>query len=87
MLVACGGTTILAETTEIYGAEHLLTRRAARRAVADKLIERIKWWVWYAGMFGAETRQQSVGRQQGRRASPRSTKNRSARSPKPARTA
>ena len=30
MLVAAGGTVILAETTEIYGAEQLLTRRAAR---------------------------------------------------------
>jgi altronate hydrolase len=51
-LVACGGTTILGETTEIYGAEQLLTRRARTPAVADKLIERIRWWEWYAGMFG-----------------------------------
>ena len=51
-IVACGGTAILGETTEIYGAEHLLTRRARTPAVADKLIERIRWWEWYAGMFG-----------------------------------
>jgi altronate hydrolase len=51
-LVACGGTTILGETTEIYGAEQLLTRRARTPAVADKLIERIRWWEWYAGVFG-----------------------------------
>ena len=51
-IVACGGTTILGETTEIYGAEQLLTRRARTPAVADKLIERIRWWEWYAGMFG-----------------------------------
>jgi len=53
-LVACGGTSILAETSEIYGAEHLLTRRAVSEEVADKLIERIAWWHWYAGVFGAE---------------------------------
>ena len=33
---ACGGTSALAETTEVYGAEHLLTRRAVNPAVADK---------------------------------------------------
>lgn len=52
-LVACGGTSILAETTEIYGAEHLLTRRAVSEQVADKLIERIEWWKWHAGVYGA----------------------------------
>jgi altronate hydrolase len=51
-IVACGGTAILGETTEIFGAEHLLTRRARTPAVADKLIERIRWWEWYAGVFG-----------------------------------
>ncbi|HBI46837.1 MAG TPA: galactonate dehydratase, partial [Planctomycetales bacterium] len=54
LIVAQGGTSILGETTEIYGAEHLLTRRAISRAVGEKLIERIKWWEWYAGVFGAE---------------------------------
>lgn len=51
-LVACGGTVILGETTEIYGAEQLLTRRARTPAVADKLLERIRWWEWYSGVFG-----------------------------------
>lgn len=54
LLVAQGGTSILAETTEIYGAEHLLTRRAVSPAVAEKLIDRIKWWEWYTAVFGAE---------------------------------
>jgi altronate hydrolase len=54
LLVAHGGTSILGETPEIYGAEHLLTRRAITRAVGEKLIERIKWWEWYTGIFGAE---------------------------------
>jgi altronate hydrolase len=54
LIVAQGGTAVLGETTEIYGAEHLLTRRAVSRAVGEKLVERIKWWEWYAGLFGAE---------------------------------
>ena len=43
-LVRHGGTAILSETPEIYGGEHLLTRRAVSAAVADKLLERIRWW-------------------------------------------
>ncbi len=54
LLIAQGGTSIIGETTEIYGAEHLLTRRAVSREVGEKLLERIKWWEWYAGIFGAE---------------------------------
>lgn len=54
MLVALGGTAVLGETTEIYGAEHLLTRRAVRQEVGEKLVERIRWWEWYTGLFGAE---------------------------------
>ncbi len=53
-LVALGGTAILAETTELYGAEQLLTRRARSRAVAEKLLERIEWWKWYSGIYGEE---------------------------------
>lgn len=47
LLVAQGGTGVLAETPEIYGAEHLLTARAVDRAVGDKLIDLIKWWEDY----------------------------------------
>ena len=46
-LVRHGGTAILSETPEIYGGEHLLTRRAVSREVADKLIARIAWWEAY----------------------------------------
>ncbi|MBV1705915.1 MAG: UxaA family hydrolase [Hyphomicrobiales bacterium] len=46
-LVRQGGTAILSETPEIYGAEHLLTRRAASREVGEKLIARIHWWEDY----------------------------------------
>lgn len=47
ILVRHGGTTILSETSEIYGAEHLLTRRAANVEVGEKLIERVRWWEDY----------------------------------------
>ena len=46
-LVRHGGTAILSETPEIYGGEHLLTRRAVSTDVADKLIRRIQWWERY----------------------------------------
>jgi altronate hydrolase len=53
LIVARGGTTILGETTEIYGAEHLLTRRAVSAEVGEKLLEKIAWWERYTGLFGA----------------------------------
>ncbi len=46
-LVTHGGSAILSETPEIYGAEHLLTRRAVSREVGEKMIARIKWWEDY----------------------------------------
>jgi altronate hydrolase len=46
-LVRHGGTAILSETPEIYGAEHLLTRRAVSREVGEKLLARIRWWEDY----------------------------------------
>ncbi len=54
LLVQHGGTAILSETPEIYGAEHLLTRRAVTPAVAHKLIERIRWWEQYTAANGGE---------------------------------
>ena len=53
LLVAHGGTAILSETPEIYGAEHLLTRRAVSREVGEKLAARIKWWEEYTALHGA----------------------------------
>ncbi len=65
-VVACGGTAILSETSEIYGAEHLLTRRARSVEVADKLLERIAWWKWYTGLFGVQLdNNPSVGNKEG----------------------
>jgi len=54
LLVRHGGTAILSETPEIYGAEHLLTHRAATPAVADKLLERLRWWERYAALHGGD---------------------------------
>ena len=65
-IVACGGTAILGETSEIFGAEHLLTRRARTIEVADKLLERIQWWQWYTGLFGVQLdNNPSVGNKEG----------------------
>ena len=47
LVVAQGGTGVLAETPEIYGAEHLLTRRSVNRAVGERLVEIVEWWKDY----------------------------------------
>ena len=69
LLVRMGGTTILSETPEIYGAEHLSDppRRQATE-VGEKLIERIKWWEHYTALNGGEMDNNSKPRQQARRA-------------------
>ncbi len=54
LLVAHGGTTILSETSEIYGAEHLLTRRAISPEVGEKLLDRIRWWEDYTARNNGE---------------------------------
>ncbi|RYX91736.1 MAG: altronate dehydratase [Comamonadaceae bacterium] len=54
LLVAHGGTAILSETPEVYGAEHLLTRRAVKQEVGEKLVRRIKWWENYTEINGGE---------------------------------
>src|SRR3546814_7293563 len=53
-LVRAGGTAILSETPEIYGAEHLLTQRAVSREVGEKLLARIGWWKDYCARNNAE---------------------------------
>ncbi len=66
LLIAQGGSTIVGETSELYGAEHLLARRAKRPEVAAKLLERIDWWERYAELFGAELNNNpSVGNKAG----------------------
>jgi altronate hydrolase len=54
LLVRMGGTAILSETPEIYGAEHLLTARAATQGVADQLMARLQWWDNYSQAHGAD---------------------------------
>jgi altronate hydrolase len=51
-LVAHGGTAILSESPEVYGGEHLLTRRAVSQPVADKLLARLRWWEDYTARNG-----------------------------------
>jgi altronate hydrolase len=54
LLVRHGGTVVLAETPETYGAEHLFTRRAVSREVGEKLVALMKWWEEYTEREGAE---------------------------------
>ncbi len=49
-LVRQGGTAVLSETPEIYGAEHLLLRRARNREVGERLVEHIRWWERYTAL-------------------------------------
>jgi altronate hydrolase len=54
LVVRHGGTVILSETPETYGAEHLLTRRAVSREVGEKLVDLMRWWEDYTAKEGAE---------------------------------
>ncbi|MBX9700420.1 MAG: altronate dehydratase family protein, partial [Acetobacteraceae bacterium] len=54
LVVRNGGTVILSETPETYGAEHLLTRRATSREVGEKLVALMRWWEEYTAREGAE---------------------------------
>jgi altronate hydrolase len=54
LLVRHGGTAVLSETPEIYGAEHLLTRRAVSREIGEKIVKRIKWWEDHCARTGGE---------------------------------
>ncbi|HLG61060.1 MAG TPA: altronate dehydratase family protein [Ktedonosporobacter sp.] len=53
-LVRQGGTAVLSETPEIYGAEHLLLRRARNREVGEQFVERLRWWERYTAMNDME---------------------------------
>ena len=54
LLVRHGGSVILSETPETYGAEHLLTRRASTPEVGGKLVGLMRWWEEYTAREGAE---------------------------------
>ncbi|MFC2026019.1 UxaA family hydrolase, partial [Chloroflexota bacterium] len=65
-LVRQGGTFVLGETPEIYGAEHLLLRRAVNTETADNLKAMLEWWQDYAGRMGVELDDnRSVGNEAG----------------------
>ena len=53
-LVRQGGTVVLAETPEIYGAEHLLSRQAVRPQVGQELVEQVRWWERHAQRIGTQ---------------------------------
>jgi len=54
LVVRHGGTVILSETPETYGAEHLLTRRAVSQEVGEKLVALMRWWEEYTQRENAE---------------------------------
>lgn len=53
-IVACGGTSVISETTELYGAEHLLVARSRSPQVAQKLLDRIEWWKQHVANYGGQ---------------------------------
>ena len=54
LLVQHGGTVVLSETPETYGAEHLLTKRAVSREVGERLLALFDWWKDYVTRNGGE---------------------------------
>ena len=52
LLVRHGGTAVLSETPEIYGAESMLLARATSRDIGEKLLDRLKWWEEYTSLHG-----------------------------------
>lgn len=54
LIVQQGGTVVLGETSEVYGGEHLLTKRAISEEIGQKLVDKIHWWEEYTSMWGAE---------------------------------
>ena len=66
LLVRNGATSVLAETPEIYGAEHLLTRRAVSQEVSEALLEKVRWWEEHARLHGASiSNNPSTGNKEG----------------------
>jgi altronate hydrolase len=66
LIVGQGGTGVLSETPEIYGAEHLLTERAVTSKIGEKLLKRIKWWEDYTKRnFGSMDNNPSPGNKAG----------------------
>ncbi|GCE30751.1 galactarate dehydratase [Dictyobacter alpinus] len=53
-LVRQGGTAVLSETPEIYGAEHILLRRARSQEIGEQFVERLRWWEHYTAINDME---------------------------------
>ncbi|OUT57409.1 MAG: hypothetical protein CBB71_16030 [Rhodopirellula sp. TMED11] len=53
-MVACGGSAIISETTELFGAEHLLCQRARTPQIANELLQLLHWWQDYVGVYGGQ---------------------------------
>ena len=51
LVVEHGGSAILSETPEIYGAEHLLIQRAVTPEVGNRLMDLIHWWENYVAIY------------------------------------
>ena len=65
-VVRQGGTVVLAETPEVYGAEHLLTRRAISPEIGHKLVTKVRWWEQYTHRMDIEVDDnRSVGNEAG----------------------
>ena len=56
LLVAEGGTSILSETTEFIGAEHILAKRAATPEVHDRILEIVHRYERALALVGEEVR-------------------------------
>jgi altronate hydrolase len=55
LLAGVGASAVLAETTEIFGAEQLLLRRARKRGVAEKLVHYVRGYKRYLSQFGGSS--------------------------------
>ena len=51
-VVAAGGTSVVSETTELYGAEHLLVPRFRDHPGAVRFLDRLEWWKRHVATYG-----------------------------------
>ena len=56
-MVSQGATTVLCETPELFGGEHILARRAATKEIGDQLLKIVYDYEAYVQKFGAEMRE------------------------------
>ncbi len=56
-MVSQGATTVLCETPELFGGEHILARRAKTPEVGEQVLKIVRDYEKYVQMFGAEMRE------------------------------